>query len=162
MNEARYKSAGAHHPDIGFVITGGEDGGFLSTTEISRDGITFEYYTPLPIGLYGHCMVALDNDDGEFFIGGGYSSGVSNKAFIHKGNQWVEVQQMPTARGCKKSNLEVQGEINWMLCIADLMCGPVRASPGGRVEKIVAAGGVPYLDKVEVYDIATNTWEEGE
>ena len=110
MNEARY-SAGAHHPDIGFVVTGGQDGGGrLSTTEISRDGITFDYYTPLPIGLDGHCMVALDGDNGEFFIGGGQSSsGFSNRAFIHKGNHWVEVEQMPTTRACKKSNLEVQG-----------------------------------------------------
>ena len=94
MNEARYYHAGAHHPDLGFLITGGLDSGYKSTTEISRDGITFEYYTPLPIGLFGHCMVALDNDDGEFFIGGGFSSGVSNKAFIHKGNQWVEVEHI--------------------------------------------------------------------
>ena len=73
------------------------------------------------------------------------------------------LQNCATARYCKKSNLEVQGEINWMLCIADLMCGPVRTSPGGRVAKIVAAGGCcSATDKVEVYDIATNTWEEGE
>ena len=163
MNEARYKSAGAHHPDIGFVITGGEDRGFLSTTEISRDGITFESYTPLPIGLEGHCMVALEGNDGEFFIGGGYSSsGYSNRAFIHKGNEWVEVEQMPTARTSKESNLEVQGEINWMLCISDLMCGPVRASPGGRVVKIVAASGFPRTNRVYEYNIATNTWKEGE
>ena len=43
------------------------------------------------------------------------------------------------------------------------MCGPVRASPGGRVEKIVAAGGYDgsYIDKIEIYDIARNTWETG-
>ena len=68
---------------------------------------------------------------------------------------------MPTARYSKKSNLEVKGEINLMLCIAALMCGPVRTSPRGRVAKIVAAGGYPYTDRVEVYNIATNTWEEG-
>ena len=48
------------------------------------------------------------------------------------------------------------------------MCGPVRASPGGRVEKIVAAGGQAYsggryvyYDKVEIYDITGNTWTRG-
>ena len=43
------------------------------------------------------------------------------------------------------------------------MCGPVRASPGGRVEKIVAGGGggSSLVDKVEVYDITSNTWETG-
>ena len=47
--------------------------------------------------------------------------------------------------------------------IAGLMCGPVRASPGGRVEKIVAAGGHDrsYLDVVEIYDITGNTWATG-
>ena len=44
------------------------------------------------------------------------------------------------------------------------MCGPVRASPGGRVEKIVAAGGYGggYLNRVEIYDITGNTWAAGE
>ena len=45
------------------------------------------------------------------------------------------------------------------------MCGPVRTSPGGRVEKIVAAGGWKsgsgYLDKVEIFDITGNTWATG-
>ena len=44
--------------------------------------------------------------------------------------------------------------------IAGLMCGPVRASPGGRVEKIVAAGGYSS-DRVEIYDITGNTWRIG-
>merc|ERR1712117_517722 len=46
-----------------------------------------------------------------------------------------------------------------------LMCGPVRASPGGRVEKIVAAGGyangIGYLNTVDIYDITGNTWASG-
>ena len=44
------------------------------------------------------------------------------------------------------------------------MCGPVRASPGGRVEKIVAAGGrvtAATRHSVEVYDIANNIWVAG-
>ena len=51
--------------------------------------------------------------------------------------------------------------------IAGLMCGPVRASPGGRVEKIVAAGGygrnygIRYLNTVEIYDITGNIWTRG-
>ena len=47
--------------------------------------------------------------------------------------------------------------------IAGLMCGPVRARLGGRVEKIVAGGGYGggFLDKVEIYDITGNTWTRG-
>ena len=49
-------------------------------------------------------------------------------------------------------------------CIADLMCGGVRASPGGKIEKIVVAGGYDggITDKVEVYNVATDTWVNGE
>ena len=60
---------------------------------------------------------------------------------------------------------------NELIClkhfIAGLMCGPIRASPGGRVEKIVAAGGRVYsgdwirYDKVEIYDITGNSWTRG-
>ena len=62
-------------------------------------------------------------------------------------------------------------DVDWPLCIADLMCGGLRASPGGRVERIVVAGGRAkgqgdgswnYFDNVEVYNIAGNTWETGE
>ena len=56
----------------------------------------------------------------------------------------------------------MQIKINCKLCIAGLMCGPVRDSPGGRVQKIIAAGGWGsngYL--VEVYTISLNTWETG-
>ena len=49
--------------------------------------------------------------------------------------------------------------------LAGLMCGPVRASPGGRVEKIVAAGGQTNSNsptyKVEIYDITGNFWATG-
>ena len=54
-----------------------------------------------------------------------------------------------------------------MIFIAVLMCGPIRTSPGGRVEKIVVVGGLggwpvsSYLNTVEVYDISSNTWETG-
>ena len=57
----------------------------------------------------------------------------------------------------------IQSEFYWKLFLAALMCGPVRASPGGKVEKVVAAGGWDdsRLDKVEIYDITSNTWETG-
>ena len=52
-----------------------------------------------------------------------------------------------------------------MIFIAVLMCGPIRTSPGGRVEKIVVVGGLgaanSYLNTVEVYEISSNTWETG-
>ena len=46
------------------------------------------------------------------------------------------------------------------------MCGPVRDGLGGRVQKIIAAGGMggygnSDLNIVEVYDMSLNTWETG-
>ena len=115
MNEARHRAAGAHHPQLGFLVSGGSGGSDLkSTTEISTDGRTFSAYTPLPIRLYRHCLVALDRDDGEFFLAGGYTGPwtpaypSSRRAFIHRRSQWDEVGPMPTARGGKKSNLKMQ------------------------------------------------------
>ena len=104
MKEARMYAAAAHHEDKGFLITGGKgNGGRLSSTEITKDGVTFEDFTPLPIALSSHCMVALnDPADGDFFLAGGYTSSQSKRAFIHKGNQWDEMAEMPTARYGKK------------------------------------------------------------
>ena len=56
-------------------------------------------------------MVALDGDDGEFFVAGGYGRDpmeggwkTLNRAFIHRGNNWDDVAQMATARASKRSN----------------------------------------------------------
>ena len=109
MKEARMYAAAAHHEDKGFLIPGGKgNGGRLSSTEITKDGVTFEDFTPLPIALWQHCMVALnDPDDGDFFVAGGQQGWISSKrAFIHKGNQWNETTGMPTARHSKKQSLE--------------------------------------------------------
>ena len=54
-----------------------------------------------------------------------------------------------------------------MHCIAGFLCGVVRPSPGGKIEKIVVAGGQHHrntgepIDVVEVYDIASDSWETG-
>ena len=55
-------------------------------------------------------------------------------------------------------------EVIWILCITDLMCGPVRNEATGKVEQIVVAGGYggTRLNTVEIYDIAGNTWQTGE
>ena len=128
MNEARANAAGAHHPQVGFLVSGGwngsrsqdpsASGSTLSSTEVSTDGRTFSAYTPLPIGLEGHCMVALDGNDGEFFLAGGLTGGsspsytvddLSARAFIHRESQWDEVEQMPRARSSKNSSSQIPG-----------------------------------------------------
>ena len=49
-------------------------------------------------------MVALDGDNGEFFVvGGDRNGGIEKRAFMHKNNQWNEKTPMTTARVGKKT-----------------------------------------------------------
>ena len=68
------------------------------------------------------------------------------------------------------ANPDSQTQSSFKHCPAGLECGPVRASQGGAVEKIVAAGGretnyspsgFTASQKVEIYDITSDTWETG-
>ena len=63
-------------------------------------------------------MVALDSDDGEFFVVSGYTNGdwgevngeikaYSPLTLIHKNNQWHEMEKMPTDRYGKRRNLAI-------------------------------------------------------
>ena len=88
----------------------------------------------------------------------------TKSAYIYKNNTWVGVKELPTGRRGKMPNFDLHNEICWKLFLAVLMCGPVRASPGGRVDKIVAAGGWAgsRLDNIDIYDINSDTWVTGE
>ena len=124
MKEARDSAAAAHHKDKGFIITGGySDNGRLSSTEITKDGLYFEDFTPLPIALSSHCMVALnEDDDGDFFVAGGWTgNSYSKRVFIHKGDHWNEMTEMPTARSGKKPSLEMENEL---ICLIAHHCRP--------------------------------------
>ena len=107
MNEVRGGASVAHHPQLGLLVSGGWNDSCpcdLSSTELWTDGpTTFSAFTPLPIALSSHCVVALDRDDGEFFLAGGYSFDYNRRSFIHRGNWWDEVAPMPTERYGKKS-----------------------------------------------------------
>ena len=63
-------------------------------------------------------MVALDRNDGDFFLAGGWDGfNELDRAFIHRNNAWVEMTQMQTARMGKKSNLEAhahRGYTKWL------------------------------------------------
>ena len=139
-----------------------------SSAEQTSDGVTFRTFTGLPIGLADHCLVALNGAErGDFFLTGGYSGGSSKKTYIYNSG-WMPKADMPTARSGKKPNLGIQMMRMTIECCAGLACGAVRSRAGGPVEKVVAAGGrngnYPnrnYLSKVEVYDVANNTWTEG-
>ena len=105
MNEARQWAAAAHHPRLGFMVSGGWSGSTsLSSSELSTDMATFNAYTSIPIRLHRHCVVAMDRNDGDFFLAGGVGSNQVDRAFIHRSSNWVEVRKMSTARNGTKSN----------------------------------------------------------
>ena len=110
MREKRYHSAGAFHKKHGWVICGGwGDIGFdlsppTSSCEVTRDGISFREFPRLPIALYRHSIVALDTEEGDFLVTGGYP--VNARTFIFKNQEWREVEKMPTARKGKKPSLQ--------------------------------------------------------
>ena len=106
MNEARQWAAAAHHPRLGFMVSGGLSGStYLPSSELSTDMVTFNAYTSIPFGLLRHCVVAMDRNDGDFFLAGGVDgSNRVDRAFIHSSSNWVEVRKMPTARDGTKSN----------------------------------------------------------
>ena len=100
-SEARSFSAAATHPKYGWVVTGGYGGG--SSAEVTRDGKTFQSFTPLPLPLHSHGLVSLgEGGSGDFFLTGGWDgSDDNNKSFIHSAGSWRQVADMPTARGGK-------------------------------------------------------------
>ena len=56
----------------------------------------------------------MDGDEeGDFFVGGG--NGYNKRAFIHKGNQWMEVKEMTTARRGEKTNLELSSTCTYRM-----------------------------------------------
>ena len=107
MQEARYYSSAASHPDHGWVITGGGRG-YKSSAELTRDGRSFQTAPDLelPLVLRTHCLVSLDGgDSGDFFLTGGKGNdGNNKKTYLFREGGWRPVKDMPTARGGKKPN----------------------------------------------------------
>ena len=101
MQENRYLSAGAFNENNGFIITGGDNGNINTERVRQRNQTLFSKFTPLPVSVRDHCLVSLDNDDGDFFLTGGVARNrFSTKSFIFKsGSQhWAAVADMPLPR----------------------------------------------------------------
>ena len=115
MSEPRRWAAGAYTFENGWLISGGNI--FQSSVDQTFDGQTFRQFTPLPYGLDGHCLVPLDNANGDIFLtggSGGYSPGTdpllayrSQGTYIYNGRtgRWDYKNSMPTARSSKQISL---------------------------------------------------------
>ena len=106
MLEARSYSAAASHPNYGWVITGGLPGP-KSTAEKTGNGRSFNTFPSMPLSLRQHCLVSLDGgNNGDFLLTGGDPGGIgyNKKTYIFRDGEWRPVEDMSTARGCKKPN----------------------------------------------------------
>ena len=111
MLETRSYSAAAYHPNYGWVITGGWgpkwNSGPKSTAEKTGDALSFEPFPTMPLALRSHCLVSLDGgNNGDFLLTGGDPGGIgyNKKTYIFRDGEWRPVEDMSTARGCKKPN----------------------------------------------------------
>ena len=126
-------------------ILGGYDGdsGLASTEYIFSDGRN-EEGPPLPIALYGHAMVKI-NETTSFLVGG-YRHGIgkSQKSWFYD-KKWIDGPDLKVARN-------------------GLSLGIIRDSVTLH-EYVVATGGYDdssYLNDVEILDLQENKWEPGE
>ena len=91
------EAAFTSYSSLGLVISGGL---FSSTNVVhTMDGLKFKKLRSLPVGLRGHCMVALD--DRSLFVTAGFFNGTneySNKSYIYKLNEWQSKPGLPMPR----------------------------------------------------------------
>ena len=115
MNDQRIVGrSGAYDSTHGLVMSGGanltkylaNETCMVSSVETTLDGISFSNFTPMPLDIMGHCLVALDNGGDIFMTGGQSNFGASNMAYIYRGraggsSSWERQPNMPTAKYCK-------------------------------------------------------------
>ena len=142
MRTKRWMAASIVLEDEKLWISGGisSSNSRLSSTEyIFSDGRN-EEGPPMPIALYGHAMVKI-NETTSFLVGG-YSGGNSKRTWYYNGN-WIEGPNLHKGRYGHS-------------------VGIVRDPVTDQVY-VVAVGGYAgsYLNDVEILDVQENKWEPG-
>ena len=148
MSEGKSHHAASVHPEMGLVITGGWLGGGrrTATVEATKDGKHFSKDLPsLPEPLSSHCQVTVNAN--IIMVFGGATARASPSDTALKLNvaerKWKKLPRLPTGRH-------------------GLSCGLVKEQ--GVPKKVVVNGGWKGsgLNKVEVLDLNTLTWNTGE
>ena len=123
-------------------ILGGSDTGYVfsSTEYIFADGRN-EEGPPMPIVLWGHAMVKI-NDTTSFLVGGLRIQDLSEKTWYYNG-KWLDGPDLKTAR--------------WGHSV-----GIIRDSVTDQVY-LVVAGGITWesINDVDIIDLQENKWEQG-
>ena len=105
MSVPRRSATGAFSFENGWIISGGTLNS-LKNVDQTFEGEPFSqrypnWFTPLPAGLQGHCLVPLDNANGDIFLTGGWGgSSRQRNTYIYnsKTATWDRKSSMPTAR----------------------------------------------------------------
>ena len=119
MKEKRYGSGATFDTVHGFVLTGGYgddhidiravyvDYGRLDTAEHTFNGETFESFAAIPIKVYYHCLVSLENGGDLFQTGGWIKEGLTKDTYIYRQNsgRWEAVANMFTKRRGESTHL---------------------------------------------------------
>ena len=107
MSRRRLGAAGAYTPENGWLISGGNEGSNDVSVDQTFDGETFGQVTPSPLALARHCLVPLDNGNGDVFLTGGWTlrqgqpgADMNGLTYIFNGETkvWDGKSTMPTAR----------------------------------------------------------------
>ena len=121
------------HKDKIFVVGGGDAGSNVSQAVSCLDSRTNEW-TKLKSTPCGRSVCSLATIDSKLFIGGGIDSFLTGtnafECFDLEAEKWINL--CPTAN---------------KLCELSILNG-----------KVVATGGSPKFDAVEIYDNATDSW----
>jgi hypothetical protein len=146
--EQRYMAASLVLNHSHIWITGGfSNSGPLASTELVSMAQPIVSGPDLPISVAGHCLVAI-NASTALLIGGGDAS---NGVYIGE-SYYISLEDQSWSQGPDLISPR------WMHA-----CGVFKSrAHQGRTVVIVAAGNKNNpLDSVELLDLATNTWIEG-
>ena len=141
MKSRGYAASIVLEPGKLWILGGFDDNAnILSSTEfIYADGRN-EEGPPMPIALSIHAMVKI-NQSTSFLVGGRTGSGGYSKRTWYYNGKWIDGPDLLKAR-------------------AGHSVGIIRDSVTDQVY-IVAAGGIPYTNDVEILDLQENKWEPG-
>merc|ERR1712117_333047 len=152
LPEVMQHMASDYTPEVGLVVSGGNlDGGrgkHINSTYQSKDGgVTFNKLPDYPGPKPEAGCVVIVNDDEFFRLGGRFKN--------LPGNGWllpvkdVYSYKFSTNQWTRKADMTYGGY--------EIVCGLVTTDSGAK--EIVSVGD--RGGRVEIYDIASNTWREG-